>query len=126
MVEIGDICEVRQLPGERWVVIGPVTNPADPGRRRWRVRAGRPLQGRVVGDGDLVVLEHPEFEPGQLVNFHGNNAQVVRDDGNTVRLRYLHLRPRSLDRELGRYWREPTVRVGLADVDRGDLVAQQL
>ena len=126
---IGDICEIRQLPGERWVVIGPVTNPADPGKRQWRVRAeraGRPPQGRVVGAGDLEVLEHPQFTAGQIVNFHGNEAEVLSDDGDTVRLRYLHLRPRNLDRLIGRAWRQPTVRVGEIDVDRGDLVAQQL
>ena len=72
------------------------------------------------------MLSHPEFTPGQVVRFFGNDAEVLRDDGDTVRLRYLHLRPRSLDRLLGRYWREPTVRIGETDIDRGDLVAQQL
>ena len=129
MVAIGDICSIRQLPGLRWAVIGPVQNPADPARRRWRVRtevAGRPPQGRTVGDGDITVLSHPIFTPGQIVNFHGNDAKVVADHGDTVRLRYLHLRPRSLDRVIGRAWREPTVRIGETDIDRGELVAQQL
>ena len=89
-------------------------------------RAGRPPQGRTVGDGDLEVLEHPQFTAGQIVNFHGNEAMVVSDDGDHIRLRYLHLRPRNLDRLIGRAWRQPTVRVGETDIDRGDLVAQNL
>ena len=129
MPAIGNIVELRQFPGQRWSVLGPVDNPADPGKRQWRVRAeraGRPPQGRVVGDGDLEVLAHPEFTPGQVVRFFGNEAEVLRDDGDTVRLRYLHLRPRNLDRLIGRSWRQRTVRVGETDIDRGDLVAQQL
>ena len=85
-------------------MLGPVDNPADPARRQWRVRyevAGRPPHGRVVGEGDLEVLEHPQFTVGQIVNFHGNEAKVVSDDGDHIRLKYLHLRGRSLDREIG-------------------------
>ena len=127
-IAICDVVSVRQFPGQRWVVLGPHVHGVPPGRL-WRVRrevAGRPPHGRVVGEGDLEVLEHPQFTHGQIVNFFGNDAQVVRDDGDHIRIKYLHLRPRGLDRLLGRVWRQPTVRVGLADVDRGDLVAQQL
>ena len=127
MVAIGDSVELRQFPGQRWSVLGPVDNPTDPGKRQWRVRAeraGRPPQGRVVDDGDLEVLGHPEFTPGQVIRFFCNEAEVLRDDGDTVRLRYLHLRPRNLDRLIGRSWRERTVRVGEVDIDKGDLVAQ--
>ena len=50
----------------------------------WRLRrelAGGQLQGRVCGDGDLVVLAHPQFETGQVVTFFGHEAEVMSDDG---------------------------------------------
>ena len=48
---------------------------------------------------------------------------MLRDDGDHIRIKYLHLRPRGLDRLLGRVWRQPTVRVGETDIDRGDIVS---
>ena len=126
MVAIGDIVSVRQLPGQRFVVIGPVTNPAGPARRRWRVRresAGGQLTGRTCGEGDLTVLAHPTFVPGQRVTFFGKEAEVVRDDSPTVRLKYVALRPRNLDRHNG-FMRTPTVAIGAADVGRADLHEQ--
>ena len=127
MPQVGDIVKIRQLEG-RWAVIGPHLNGIPPGRL-WKVRrasGGRPAEGRVVGDGDLEVLAHPIFTAGQLVRFFGNDAEVLTDNGDTIRLRYLHLRPRSLDRMSGRFWRTPTVAIGEADVERGELVAEQL
>ena len=127
MPQVGDIVEVRQLPGQRWAVLGPHDHGLPPGRL-WRVRtetAGRPPQGRTVGDGDLTLLEHPEFTPGQIVNYFGREAMVVSDDGDTIRLRYQQLRPRNLDRHDG-ISRVPTVRIGEIDVARGELVAENL
>ena len=131
MPQVGDIVEVRRFPGQRWAVLGPHTHGLPPGRL-WRVRSdggerdnGRP-QGRTVGDGDIIVLEHPQFEVDQVVTYHGREAMVLSDDGDTVRLLYQHLRPRNLDRQLSRYWRVRTVRVGEIDVGRGELVAENL
>jgi hypothetical protein len=127
MPAIGDIVTIRRIPG-RWAVIGP--HPQD--ERRWRVRRDGaevgygPPQGRTAGDGDLEVLAHPIFSAGQVVTFSGREAKVVRDEGGaTVGLRYLALRGRSLDRRDG-FYRTPTVAIGEADVERGELVAEQL
>lgn len=38
MVAIGDIVEVRQLPGELWAVMGLVDNPIPPSRV-WRLQS---------------------------------------------------------------------------------------
>ena len=132
MVAIGDIVEVRQFPGQRWAAIGPHVHGVPPGRL-WRVRRdgaevgrGRPPQGRTIGDGDLRVLSHPQFTPGQIVTHHGREAEVLRDDGDTVRLRYQQLRPPALDRLISRTWRERTIQICETDIERGDLVAQNL
>ena len=128
VVAIGDIVEVRQLPGQKWAVIGP--HPQD--ARRWRVRRDgdevgyRPTQGRTVGLGDLVVLGHPQFSPGQIVWYRGREAEVLADHGDTVALCRHELRPRNLDRLVGPVWREPTYQLGEYEIARGELVAENL
>ena len=125
MVQVGDIVEIARLPaGLRWVVI--CQHPQD--ARRWRVRrefAGGRIQGRSVGHGDITVVGHPTFKPGQIVRYFGNQAQVLADHGDTVALRYLYLRPRALDRRDG-VMRTPTVATGDLSVARGDLVVENM
>ena len=126
MVAIGDICEVRQLPGQKWAVIGQ--HPQD--GRRWRVRrdgdeVGRPTQGRTCGEGDLIVLSHPQFSFNQIVWYRGQSAEVLADNCDTIRLRYQYLRPRNLDRHDG-IGRVRSVAIGQIDVARGELVAENL
>jgi hypothetical protein len=107
----------------------PTSWPQSPEKRTWKVSrdvAGSPAQGRSVGDGDIVVLEHPEFTAGQLVRFNGREAMVLSDDGPTVKLLYQSLRPGNLDRQVGRYSRARSIRVGEIDVPRQDLVAMNL
>ena len=131
MVAIGDIVEVRQFPGQRWAAIGPHVHGVPPGRL-WRVRRdgaevgrGRPPQGRTVGDGDLRVLSHPQFTPGQIVGI-----MVVRPKSCVMTvtpcacvIASSPARPRSADRQdLARAYRA----IGETDIDRGDLVAQNL
>jgi len=127
MVSVGDIVSVRQFPGERWVVVGRLDNGLPP-ERRWRVqrpgkvrRRNRP-RGRVAGDGDITVLDHPQFSAGQTVRYFGEEAEIVRDDGETVRIRYRRFRPGSLDRED----RTRTEQLCETDVGRGALVAHNL
>ena len=46
--------------------------------RRWRVRrefAGGRLQSRNVGVGDLEVVAHPTFAPGQIVRYFGRRPR---------------------------------------------------
>ena len=90
MPQVGDIVEIARLPaGLRWVVIG--LHPQD--ARRWRVRrefAGGRLQSRNVGVGDLEVVAHPTFAPGQIVRYFGKEAKVLADHGDTVAIRYLY------------------------------------
>ena len=125
MPQVGDIVEIARLPaGLRWVVVGP--HPQD--ARRWRVRrdfAGGRIQGRNVGVGDLELVAHPTFTPGQRVRYFGQEAQVLADHGDTVAIKYLYLRPRALDRRNG-FMRTPSVSVGEISVARGDLVVENM
>lgn len=127
MVQVGDIVEVIQFPGVRWAVVAPHEHGVPPGSR-WRLqRPGRIVRrdrwlGRVAGQGDLSVLDRPRFSAGQLVRYLGEQAVVVRDDGDTVRIRYAAPRPTALSRQsgIGTEQRHET------DVGRGSLVAHNL
>lgn len=89
MTAVGDIVEVKQRPGERWVVAGPASTPLPPGHR-WRCiayggRAGR--QQRVVGAGDLTpLLADITFEPGQQLAYDAETVAVIEDKGDLVRV----------------------------------------
>ncbi len=123
--QIGDVVEIARLPaGLRWVVVGP--HPQDD--RRWRVQrefSGGRIQGRNVGVGDLQVVGHPTFEPGQTVRYFGSKAKVLADHGDTVAIKYLYLRPRNLDRRNG-VMRVPTVDTGMISVARADLLVENM
>ena len=54
-----------------------------------------------------------------------SEAKVLADDGDTVAIRYLYLRPRNLDRRNG-FMRTPSVSVGEISVARGDLVVENM
>jgi hypothetical protein len=99
MVAVGDIVRVKRFPG-LWGVLGPVPSSADPSPagRLWRVQQWRGLQAHPLGysasAGQLEVLAHPEFSPGQILSHWGEAVVVVADDGgDTVRIRIPRRRP---------------------------------
>jgi hypothetical protein len=95
------------------------------GDRNCSVGTLRDLVGLVAGtagDGDIVVVSHPEFSIGQIVRYRGAEAEVVSDDGPTIRISYRAYRLRNLDREN----RTRTEHVCQSDIERGQLVAEQL
>ena len=83
------------------------------------------MQGRNVGVGDLEVVAHPIFKPGQIVRYFGSEAKVLADNSETVAIRYLYLRGRALDRRNG-FMRTPGVSVGAVSVARGDLLVENM
>jgi hypothetical protein len=131
-IKIDDIVKVRRRAG-LWAVLGLLGNSALPGRtwrlqrpgfspeRPGRLRSRRP-QGLTVGDGDLTIIAHPTYEPGQIVRYLGIDATVISDDGGSVRISYQLARPRNLDRED----RTVTYQEMRSDVLRGHLAAENL
>jgi hypothetical protein len=105
MVAIRDVVEISKFAGQRWAVLGPLEHDIPPGRL-WRLRRDGEMLGRRRAqgphrEGDIVVLEHPQFIAGQLVHYQGGTAEVLADNGATVRIRYQQLHPPNLDRQLG-------------------------
>jgi hypothetical protein len=129
MIQVGDIVEVAQYPGQTWVVMAPALG-AIPVGRLWHLRResdGKTL-GHTAGDGDLTVVDHPQFVAGATINYafaHDGRATVVADFGEVVRISYRMRRPRSLDREVPPGVDGASFVTVELDADRGALVAMQ-
>ena len=129
MVRLGDVVSCRQWPGEIWAVLGPVDNAVRPGEDVAAARSqavGRACPpGHKAGEGDLELIARPTFEPGQQVSYDGSLdgiAEVIADNGDTVRIRVLQIRPRGLRSASGVL----TTTTHELDVGRGELVAENL
>lgn len=120
MIEIGDVVEVKQFPGDHWIVMGQAEGQPDPTKRCWRLRQAETLTGRVAGEGDLAIVSRPVFVPGQVLAYEGEAAQVIADNGNTVAIVFVRPRPHNLRR--GKHI--ATGRAMQLDVARGELVAE--
>ena len=129
MVAVGDVVSCRKWPGQIWAVLGPVDNAVPPGKI-WRLRGVKQVgracpPGHKAGEGDLELIARPTFEPGQQVSYDGSLdgiAEVIADNGDTVRIRVLQIRPRGLRSASGVL----TATTHELEVDRGSLVAENL
>ena len=80
----GDVVKVRQFGDMPWV-LDHVTHDM-PAGTRWRCLSGH--TDHIAGEGDLEHLATPAFTPGMVVRFNGQDAEVVSDDGLTVRVSF--------------------------------------
>ena len=133
MVAIGDIVEVRQFPGQRWAGHGPGNN-VPPGRL-WR--GGGATGPRSVAAGHRTAAASATaisgcsamHDPGRWSErkMVGREAEVLRDDGDSHCACVIS--SFTARRSIGsssRTWRERTIQICETDIERGDLVAQEL
>lgn len=123
MVAIGDLARVTRWEG-LWAVTGQV--PSASAWRRWNLTRwngnDQAPTGIDRGEGDIEVLGHPTFTPGQHVLHWGQVVTVVEDLGDKVVV-YIQRR-----REVARDPLYPNGvfinNSGNTPVDRGALVAE--
>lgn len=87
MVAVGDLVRITRWQG-LWAVAGQV--PSASMSRRWRLTLWNGVDlsptGLDRGEGDIEVLGHPTFTPGQIVQHWGRPVTVIADEGAKVRV----------------------------------------